>query len=942
VNPSLLIDSYLEWPVRLLGSLSGVRSNRDISNRAYLLSLVDSIERGIRAVAPRLRHAQLERLRPPSGAPRPAAAAAAATAQQMPEVLLRVPVSQLLSVAYVRDSDRHLLALHYSPDANGTSQLCAMSEICAVARQLLQLAYTEATLEFFDRAPSVALLQHPAAPLRHPAPPCSAAAATAAAGVAAETAAGPAAAEPARQRTRTHPGDLDRQQPVIGRRDNRRRRLAGSLASSLSRQELVTFGQLFRAWSSGASSFAGSASGPSWSGCSRLSGATCCWPAALHPGQDHQAFDEFLHDRGLRRPVTVARTASSVRSRDSSEVDLDQALGSIVAQVQRLDMSQQQFAQPSYSRSVSAASASTAGRSPGQPHKYLALDGLEDSASMVGAGGLRAKSRQGALADGSRAQILTGLAEAVDSLVCSLSRQEMEQFGQLLSNWESGAAFAGSVRPQLERLFPAERSHLLLRLRPLVPDRDRRAFEDFFARPDPDTGRSPVDELAPHTGSRQRRMWRRLLNSSSVLGRKYPPTRGVRAVVRACACDPLGQVRRPDCGPVSGSGRACAMEGKDQIPNQHPQGLRIWEAGRATEDSGGWRATEESGGCPATEIGARRSLSGTSGRRRSSRVAPLSREQPLQLRPTLPAEGGRRDSQYAEQLAKLPSISWRLKAADQAVRPPPDGLRRRATMEAEIFSESVQARRYLCGWPGRTGRQFEAEAADTAARVAGLWQTCCWLMSSRCTWNLEISVPKSSIPDGSLSNNGAESLRPDRLSLESRLRTLLAVLPMLTERLAQAQQQVAPLSREQPLQLGRTLPAKEGGAGGPGTEQLSERDQLLAAQAGRQAAGEAASPLLRVVAPANHGALAGCRGHRGGVRVRCRAARRRAGPAAVSAATPAAAVAAAAEHGGAGMSKGRRRMLKQRHEARSKNSKWPRVLGELQQLAGHRADLPRG
>uniref|UniRef100_A0A1I8FEG7 Phospholipid scramblase n=1 Tax=Macrostomum lignano TaxID=282301 RepID=A0A1I8FEG7_9PLAT len=30
----------------------------------------------------------------------------------------------------------------------------------------------------------------------------------------------------------------------------------------------------------------------------------------------------------------------------------------------------------------------------------------------------------------------------------------MEQFGQLLSNWESGAAFAGSVRPQLERLFP--------------------------------------------------------------------------------------------------------------------------------------------------------------------------------------------------------------------------------------------------------------------------------------------------------------------------------------------------------------------------------------------------------------------------------------------------------------------------------------------------------
>uniref|UniRef100_A0A1I8G9P7 CCM2_C domain-containing protein n=1 Tax=Macrostomum lignano TaxID=282301 RepID=A0A1I8G9P7_9PLAT len=490
--------------------------NRDISNRAYLLSLVDSIERGIRGsrsppvdamLSWSVSGLRLERRVQPQQQQQPP--------QQMPEVLLRVPVSQLLSVAYVRDSDRHLLALHYSPDANGTSQLCAMSvharihaqEICAVARQLLQLAYTEATLEFFDRA-LVALLQHPAAPLRHPAPPCSAAAATAAAGVAAETAAGPAAAEPARQRTRTPP------RPVIGRRDNPQEAvssLAGSLASSLSRQELVTFGQLFRAWSSGASSFAGSVRPQ----LERL------FPAERShlllglrpfiPARDHQAFDEFLHDRGLRptgysRSVSIGSTASSVRSRDSSEVDLDQALGSIVAQVQRLDMSQQQFAQPSYSRSVSAASASTAGRSPGQPHKYLALDGLEDSASMV------------APADSGRSPVkeLSPMApdtkfnkldsenqrrqEAVDSLVCSLSRQEMEQFGQLLSNWESGAAFAGSVRPQLERLFPAERSHLLLRLRPLVPDRDRRAFEDFlrnWARPDPDTGRSPVDELAP-------------------------------------------------------------------------------------------------------------------------------------------------------------------------------------------------------------------------------------------------------------------------------------------------------------------------------------------------------------------------------------------------------------------------------------------------------------
>uniref|UniRef100_A0A1I8FF61 Polyprotein n=1 Tax=Macrostomum lignano TaxID=282301 RepID=A0A1I8FF61_9PLAT len=174
--------------------------------------------------------------------------------------------------------------------------------------------------------------------------------------------------------------------PVIGRRDNPQEAvssLAGSLASSLSRQELVTFGQLFRAWSSGASSFAGSVRPQ----LERL------FPAershlllglrpSSRPGITRLSMS-FCMTAALDRPVTVARTASSVRSRDSSEVDLDQALGSIVAQVQRLDMSQQQFAQPSYSRSVSAASASTAGRSPGQPHKYLALDGLEDSASMV-------------------------------------------------------------------------------------------------------------------------------------------------------------------------------------------------------------------------------------------------------------------------------------------------------------------------------------------------------------------------------------------------------------------------------------------------------------------------------------------------------------------------------------------------------------------------------
>ncbi|PAA85278.1 hypothetical protein BOX15_Mlig011054g1, partial [Macrostomum lignano] len=400
VNPSLLIDSYLEWPVRLLGSLSGVRSNRDISNRAYLLSLVDSIERGIRGsrsppvdamLSLSVSGLRLERRVQPQQQQQPP--------QQMPEVLLRVPVSQLLSVAYVRDSDRHLLALHYSPDANGTSQLCAMSvharihaqEICAVARQLLQLAYTEATLEFFDRALGGAASTSGGAPSTSGASVLGGGGHSGSGGGSGDS--GRAGGGGARTATDSNatPVTSTASSPVIGRRDNPQEAvssLAGSLASSLSRQELVTFGQLFRAWSSGASSFAGSVRPQ----LERL------FPAERShlllglrpfiPARDHQAFDEFLHDRGLRptgysRSVSIGSTASSVRSRDSSEVDLDQALGSIVAQVQRLDMSQQQFAQPSYSRSVSAVSASTAGRSPGQPHKYLALDGLEDSASMV-------------------------------------------------------------------------------------------------------------------------------------------------------------------------------------------------------------------------------------------------------------------------------------------------------------------------------------------------------------------------------------------------------------------------------------------------------------------------------------------------------------------------------------------------------------------------------
>uniref|UniRef100_A0A1I8FRQ6 CHAT domain-containing protein n=1 Tax=Macrostomum lignano TaxID=282301 RepID=A0A1I8FRQ6_9PLAT len=339
----------------------------DISNRAYLLSLVDSIERGIRGsrsppvdamLSLSVSGLRLERRVQPQQQQQPP--------QQMPEVLLRVPVSQLLSVAYVRDSDRHLLALHYSPDANGTSQLCAMSEICAVARQLLQLAYTEATLEFFDRALGGAASTSGGAPSTSGASVLGGRRPQRQRGGSGDS--GRAGGGGARTATDSNatPVTSTASSPVIGRRDKQPSRSGEQPRRQPSVQPeppgaghvraavpcLVLRRLLFR-WQRPASAGA----------------------ASLGEHREHR---------------------SSVRSRDSSEVDLDQALGSIVLS-------------PATLASVSAVSASTAGRSRRQPHKYLALDGLEDSASMVAPADSRAKSRQGALADGSRAQILTGL-----------------------------------------------------------------------------------------------------------------------------------------------------------------------------------------------------------------------------------------------------------------------------------------------------------------------------------------------------------------------------------------------------------------------------------------------------------------------------------------------------------------------------------------------------
>uniref|UniRef100_A0A1I8FEM8 Kinesin motor domain-containing protein n=1 Tax=Macrostomum lignano TaxID=282301 RepID=A0A1I8FEM8_9PLAT len=75
----------------------------------------------------------------------------------------------------------------------------------------------------------------------------------------------------------------------------------------------------------------------------------------------------------------------------------------------------------------------------------------------------------------------------------------MEQFGQLLSNWESGRRLCWQRAASAGAAVSAERSHLLLRLRPLVPTEtagpSKISFVIGLARPD--TGRSPVDETRP-------------------------------------------------------------------------------------------------------------------------------------------------------------------------------------------------------------------------------------------------------------------------------------------------------------------------------------------------------------------------------------------------------------------------------------------------------------
>uniref|UniRef100_A0A1I8JND5 Protein kinase domain-containing protein n=1 Tax=Macrostomum lignano TaxID=282301 RepID=A0A1I8JND5_9PLAT len=309
--------------------------------------------------------------------------------QQMPEVLLRssrVPAALCGLTSGLRQAPAraaHTARMHENqpalPPMFRHARIHAQ-EICAVARQLLQLAYTEATLEFFERAPSVALLQHPAAPLRHPALRARAAGGHSGQRGGGSGDSGRAGGGGARTAT-----DSNATPPVIGRARQPAgavSSLAGSLASSLSRQELVTFRT--------ACSVPGPPAPPPFAGSVRPQ-LERLFPAershlllglrALHPGQGITRLSmSFLHDRGLRPTVTVAREHREHRQQraksDSSEVDLDRLSAPFVVlrspfptlvspdpdsrspdpdsrspdahtlEVQRLDMSQQQFAQP--------------------------------------------------------------------------------------------------------------------------------------------------------------------------------------------------------------------------------------------------------------------------------------------------------------------------------------------------------------------------------------------------------------------------------------------------------------------------------------------------------------------------------------------------------------------------------------------------------------------
>uniref|UniRef100_A0A1I8F5N5 BRCT domain-containing protein n=1 Tax=Macrostomum lignano TaxID=282301 RepID=A0A1I8F5N5_9PLAT len=369
VNPSLLIDSYLEWPVRLLGSLSGVRSNRGHQqpglpaqlgglNRArHSWQSLPAVDAMLSLSVSGLR---LERRVQPQQQQQPPAARCRGAAPSS--------VSQLLSCGLRQGlRQQHLLApAHYSPR-------CPTQEPASCPRQCPH----QDPRDLRGGPPAAAARLHGGHfGILRPRPRwrcfnirrrpfdirrlrASAGGGHSGSGVASGDS-GRAGGGGARTATDSNatPVTSTASSPVIGRRDNPQEAavssLAGSLASSLSRQELVTFGQLFRAWSSGASSFRWqrpASAGAAVPAAAPPERSTCCWACgpSSRPG-DHQAFDEFLHDRGLRPTVarvSIGSTASSVRSRDSSEVDLDQALGSIVAQVQRLDMSQQQFAQPS-------------------------------------------------------------------------------------------------------------------------------------------------------------------------------------------------------------------------------------------------------------------------------------------------------------------------------------------------------------------------------------------------------------------------------------------------------------------------------------------------------------------------------------------------------------------------------------------------------------------
>uniref|UniRef100_A0A1I8FII2 Integron gene cassette protein n=1 Tax=Macrostomum lignano TaxID=282301 RepID=A0A1I8FII2_9PLAT len=177
--------------------------------------------------------------------------------------------------------------------------------------------------------------------------------------------------------------------------------LAGSLASSLSRRAGHVRGSCFRAWSSGASSFRWQRIGPQLeSAFPRLSdtAAAACGP--FIPARDHQAFDEFLHDRRpVDGPVTMPLGEHREHRQQRAKSGLQRGRSGPGSRLHRCSgasgwtLSQQQFASPATPFRVLPPRGLNCGRSPGPAHKYLARwTGLEEFALHAWRhGGARAK-----------------------------------------------------------------------------------------------------------------------------------------------------------------------------------------------------------------------------------------------------------------------------------------------------------------------------------------------------------------------------------------------------------------------------------------------------------------------------------------------------------------------------------------------------------------------